>query len=91
MYIIDEIGEDFVVVNGERIEVDPPFETLPDKKEYETWLNEGGVPCILYSSSMTWMMISAENISVGIRQIRPYSLRQASCPVIGRSGRPQSN
>ena len=40
MYIIDEIGEDFVVVNGERIEVDPPFETLPDKKEYETWLNE---------------------------------------------------
>ena len=40
MYIIDEIGEDFVVVNGERIEVDPPFETLPDKQEYETWLNE---------------------------------------------------
>ena len=40
IYIIDEIGEDFVVVNGERIEVDPPFETLPDKQEYETWLNE---------------------------------------------------
>ena len=40
MYTIDEIGEDFVVVNGERIEVDPPFETLPDKQEYETWLNE---------------------------------------------------
>jgi len=40
MYIIDEIGEDFVVVNGERIEVDPPFKTLPDKQEYETWLNE---------------------------------------------------
>jgi len=40
MYIIDEIGEDFVVVNGERIEVDQPFETLPDKQEYETWLNE---------------------------------------------------
>lgn len=40
MYIIDEIGEDFVVVNGERIEVDPLFKTLPDKQEYETWLNE---------------------------------------------------
>ncbi len=40
MYIIDEIGEDFVVVNGERIDVDPPFETLPDKQEYENWLNE---------------------------------------------------
>ncbi len=40
MYTIDEIGGDFVVVNGERIEVDPPFETLPDKQEYETWLNE---------------------------------------------------
>jgi len=40
VYIIDEIGEDFVVVNGERIVVDPPFETLPDKQEYETWLNE---------------------------------------------------
>lgn len=40
MYIIDEIGEDFVVVNGERIEVDPPFKTLPDKQEYEIWLNE---------------------------------------------------
>ena len=40
MYIIDEIGEDFVVVNGERIEVDPPFKTLPDKQEYENWLNE---------------------------------------------------
>jgi len=39
-YTIDEIGEDFVVVNGERIEVDPPFEVLPDKQEYETWLNE---------------------------------------------------
>ena len=40
MYIIDEIGEDFVVVNGERIEVDPLFKTLPDKQEYETWLND---------------------------------------------------
>ncbi|MEW6080880.1 MAG: hypothetical protein AB1576_03705 [Bacillota bacterium] len=40
MYTIDEIGEDFVVVNGERIEVDPPFETVPDKREYEIWLNE---------------------------------------------------
>lgn len=40
MYAIDEIGEDFVVVNGERIGVDPSFETLPDKQEYETWLNE---------------------------------------------------
>lgn len=39
MYTIDQIGEDFVVVNGERIEVDPPFETLPDKQEYENWLN----------------------------------------------------
>jgi hypothetical protein len=39
-YTVDQIGEDFVVVNGERIEVDPPFETLPDKQEYETWLNE---------------------------------------------------
>lgn len=39
MYTVDQIGEDFVVVNGERIEVDPPFETLPDKQEYETWLN----------------------------------------------------
>jgi hypothetical protein len=38
-YTIDQIGEDFVVVNGERIEVDPPFETLPDKHEYEIWLN----------------------------------------------------
>ncbi|MEW6082912.1 MAG: hypothetical protein AB1576_14380 [Bacillota bacterium] len=40
MYTINEIGEDFVVVNGERIEVDPPFETVPDKQEYEIWLNE---------------------------------------------------
>ncbi|MDI6815857.1 MAG: IS607 family transposase [Actinomycetota bacterium] len=39
-YTIDEIREDFVVVNGERIKVDPPFETLPDKQEYETPLNE---------------------------------------------------
>lgn len=39
-YTVDQIGEDFVVVNGERIEVDPPFETLPNKQEYETWLNE---------------------------------------------------
>lgn len=38
-YTIDEIGEDYVVVNGERIEVDPPFETLPDKQDYENWLN----------------------------------------------------
>lgn len=38
-YIVDEIGEDYVVVNGERIRVDPPFDTLPDKLEYETWLN----------------------------------------------------
>ncbi|MBI4640212.1 MAG: hypothetical protein HY731_05930 [Candidatus Tectomicrobia bacterium] len=37
---VDEIGKDYVVVNGERIEVDPPFETLPDKREYEAWLNE---------------------------------------------------
>jgi len=28
---VDEIGEDDVVVNGERIEVDPPFESVPDK------------------------------------------------------------
>jgi hypothetical protein len=40
MYTIDQIGEDFVVVDGDRIEVNPPFETLPDKQEYETWLNE---------------------------------------------------
>lgn len=40
VYTINQIGEDFVVVNGERIEVDPPFDTLPDKQEYETWLNE---------------------------------------------------
>lgn len=39
-YTVDEIGEDYVVVNGERIEVDPPFETLPNKTEYETWLNK---------------------------------------------------
>jgi len=39
-YTVDEIGEDFVVVNRERIEVDPPFDTLPRKQEYETWLNE---------------------------------------------------
>jgi hypothetical protein len=39
-YTVNEIGKDFVVVDGERIEVDPPFETLPDKQEYETWLNE---------------------------------------------------
>jgi len=39
MYVIDEIGGDFVVVNGERIEVDPPFESVPDKREYENWLN----------------------------------------------------
>ncbi|WP_028457372.1 hypothetical protein [Chloroflexus sp. Y-396-1] len=39
-YTIDEIGEDYVVVNGERIEVDPPFESVPDKQDYETWLNE---------------------------------------------------
>jgi len=37
---VDEIGEDYVVVNGERIEVDPPFESVPDKQDYETWLNE---------------------------------------------------
>jgi len=40
MYTVDEIGEDFVVVNGERIEVDPPFEALPNKQDYENWLNE---------------------------------------------------
>lgn len=40
MYTVDEIGEDFVVVNGERLEVDPPFEILPDKQDYENWLNE---------------------------------------------------
>jgi hypothetical protein len=40
MYTVDQIGEDFVVVNGERIEVDPPFDTLPDRQEYEAWLNE---------------------------------------------------
>jgi len=40
MYTIDEIGENFVVVNGERIQVDPPFESVPDKQDYETWLNE---------------------------------------------------
>jgi len=39
MYTVDQIGEDFVVINGKHIEVDPPFETLPDKQEYETWLN----------------------------------------------------
>ncbi|MBI4531013.1 MAG: hypothetical protein HY709_05770 [Candidatus Latescibacteria bacterium] len=39
-YILDEIGEDFVVVNGERIDVDPPFESVPDKQDYENWLNE---------------------------------------------------
>jgi hypothetical protein len=39
-YAVNEIGKDYVVVNGERIEVDPPFEVLPDKAEYETWLNE---------------------------------------------------
>lgn len=39
-YTVNEISEDFVVVNGKRIEVDPPFETLPDRQEYETWLNE---------------------------------------------------
>jgi len=39
-YTIDEIGEDYVLVNSERIEVDPPFESVPDKQEYETWLNE---------------------------------------------------
>jgi len=39
-YTIDEIGEDYVLVNGERIEVDPPFESVPDRQEYETWLNE---------------------------------------------------
>lgn len=40
MYTVNTIGKDYVVVNGERIEVDPPFEVLPDKAEYETWLNE---------------------------------------------------
>ena len=39
-YTINEIGEDYVLVNGERIEVDPPFESVPDKQDYETWLNE---------------------------------------------------
>ncbi len=39
-YTIDEIGEDYVVVNGERIEVDPPFESIPDKQNCEIWLNE---------------------------------------------------
>jgi len=39
VYTIDEIGEDFVVVNGEHIEVGPPFESIPDKQDYETWLN----------------------------------------------------
>jgi len=29
-----------VPVNGERIEVNPPFESVPDRQEYETWLNE---------------------------------------------------
>jgi hypothetical protein len=37
---VDEIGEDYMVVNGERIEVDPPFESVPDKQDDETWLNE---------------------------------------------------
>ena len=39
-YTIDEIGEDYVPVNGERIGVDPPFESVPDRQKYETWLNE---------------------------------------------------
>jgi len=39
-YAIDEIGKNYVSVNGERIEVDPPFESAPDRQEYETWLNE---------------------------------------------------
>jgi hypothetical protein len=39
-YTVDEIGEDYVLVNCERIEVDPPFESVPDKQEYETWLNK---------------------------------------------------
>ncbi|MEW6082557.1 MAG: hypothetical protein AB1576_12495 [Bacillota bacterium] len=45
MYTIDEIGEDFVVVNGERIEVDPPFETVPDKQEYEICVERGNAGC----------------------------------------------
>jgi len=39
-YIVDSVGIDHVVVNGERIEVDPPFEHIPEISEYETWLNE---------------------------------------------------
>jgi len=38
-YTVDEIGENYVVVNGGRIEVDPPFESVPDKQNYENWLN----------------------------------------------------
>ena len=39
-YTIDGIGMDFVIVNGERITVGPPFETIPDKTEYQNWLNK---------------------------------------------------
>ncbi len=39
-YTVEEIGKDYVVANGERIEVDPPFETLPNEQKYENWLNE---------------------------------------------------
>jgi len=38
-YTVEEIGEDYVVVNGERVTVDPPFEALPSRQEYENWLN----------------------------------------------------
>jgi len=37
---VEEIEHDFVVVNGHRMTVDPPFKAIPDKNEYETWLNE---------------------------------------------------
>ena len=38
-YIVSRVEKEYAIVNGERIEIDPSFESVPDKDEYEAWLN----------------------------------------------------
>ena len=40
VYTVDSVDRESVVVNGQYIAVEPPFDLVPDRKEYEKWLNE---------------------------------------------------
>jgi len=36
---VEELTKEYIIIRGEKIVFDEPFETLPSKEEYVLWLN----------------------------------------------------